>query len=129
MLGSEQKSDLKRPVIIIVEPLADKFGDYEFPSGSLQVNQLAYSGRIKVNGEDIVTGPGARLRMRLQARNVHLVLGGKGEVRVFFEGTPYPTVHVNGSRLYTLADFKKLRSGLLELWFSPGIRAYAFTFG
>jgi hypothetical protein len=32
-------------------------------------------------------------------------------------------------RLYTLARFPKLRAGLLELRFSPGIKAYAFTFG
>jgi len=32
-------------------------------------------------------------------------------------------------RLYTLASFPKEEAGLLELQFSPGIAAYAFTFG
>ena len=32
-------------------------------------------------------------------------------------------------RLYTLARFPKLKRGLLELRFSPGVEGYAFTFG
>jgi hypothetical protein len=36
---------------------------------------------------------------------------------------------VTGDRLYTLLSETKLREGLLELRFSPGVEAYAFTFG
>jgi hypothetical protein len=36
---------------------------------------------------------------------------------------------VKGSRLYTLADMRSQRNGLLELRFTPGVRGYAFTFG
>ena len=38
-------------------------------------------------------------------------------------------VPVRGSRLYTLARVPTLQSRLLELHFSPGVEAYAFTFG
>ena len=37
---------------------------------------------------------------------------------------------VNGlSRLYTLLQYRGLAEGALELRFTPGIAAYAFTFG
>jgi hypothetical protein len=36
---------------------------------------------------------------------------------------------VNGDRLYTLLSSRKLRDGILELAFTPGVQAYAFTFG
>jgi hypothetical protein len=36
---------------------------------------------------------------------------------------------VNGSRLYTLVSQRKIRDGKLDLYFTPGVSAYAFTFG
>ena len=41
-------------------------------------NDVAYGGRWLVEGERIVAGEGARLRLSYHARNVYLVLG-KGE--------------------------------------------------
>jgi thioredoxin family protein len=57
------------------------------------------------------------------------VLGGAGDVRVLVGGTPTRTVHVNGDRLYTLVNGSKQVDTTLELRFSPGVSAYAFTFG
>jgi hypothetical protein len=50
-------------------------------------------------------------------------------VRVLLDGRAVRTVRVTGDRLYTLLSGTKLRKGLLELRFSPGVQAYAFTFG
>jgi hypothetical protein len=36
---------------------------------------------------------------------------------------------VNGARLYTLVSQPRDRNGTLELAFTPGVEAYAFTFG
>ena len=107
----------------------DRFAAYRFPTRSLQPNELSYAGRWRVEPEDIVAGPGARLRLSFLARSVHLVLGGRGSVRVLVDGKPVRTVRVNGSRLYTLFEAPNQRNGLLELRFSPGVRGYAFTFG
>ena len=107
----------------------DRFATYHFPDRKLQLDELSYAGRWRVNGEDILAGPGARLRLRFTARNVHLVLGGRGSVRALVDGRPVRTVRVNGSRLYTLVDMPDQRNGLLELRFTPGVRGYAFTFG
>jgi cytochrome c biogenesis protein CcdA/thiol-disulfide isomerase/thioredoxin len=107
----------------------DRFATYRFPANDLQENELAYAGRWKVEGERIVAGPGAQLRLRFQARSVHLVLGGHGSVAVIVDGKPVRVVPVRGSRLYTLAKLPTDQSKLLELHFSPGVEAYAFTFG
>src|SRR6478735_6363028 len=107
----------------------DKFATYRFPPGNLQQNELAYSGRWRVGAQRIVAGPDAQLRMRFMARSVHLVLGGHGSVAVIVDGKPIGVVPVSGSRLYTLARLPTDQSKLLELHFSPGVEAYAFTFG
>jgi cytochrome c biogenesis protein CcdA/thiol-disulfide isomerase/thioredoxin len=107
----------------------DRFADYEFPQRELARDELAYAGNWRVGPEQIVAGLGARLRLRFSAEKVFLVLGGDGNVRVLLDGKPQRVVHVNGSRLYTLLSLPKLREGLLELRFDPGVRGYAFTFG
>ena len=107
----------------------DRFATYHLPPSDLHPNELAYGGRWKVQGQRIVAGPGAKLRLRFQARSVHLVLGGHGSVAVMVDGTPVGVVPVRGSRLYTLARLPTDQSRLLELHFSPGVEAYAFTFG
>jgi len=102
---------------------------YRFPS-SLGENELAYSGRWRIDSERAVSGKDARLRFTFVAKNVYLVLGGKGNVRVLVDGKPLRTVRVSGlSRLYTLLHGPKSRHGILELRFTPGISGYAFTFG
>jgi cytochrome c biogenesis protein CcdA/thiol-disulfide isomerase/thioredoxin len=107
----------------------DRFATYRFPDRPLQQSELAYAGRWLVTGEEIVAGQGARLRLRFTARKVHLVLGGEGEVEIFLDGKRQGTVRVTTSKLYTLLRLPKLRTGLLELRFAPGVRGYAFTFG
>ena len=71
----------------------------------------------------------ARLRLHFYAAKVFLVLGGKGRVQVLVDGKPQRTVRVTADRLYTLLDGTKTQDALLELRFSPGVEAYAFTFG
>ena len=106
----------------------DRFATYRFPA-SLPLDHLAYGGSWLVRGEGILAGRAARLRLRFHAHDVYLVLGGTGTVRVLVDGRPVRVVRVRGDRLYTLLSGKKLVEGLLELRFSPGIEAYAFTFG
>jgi cytochrome c biogenesis protein CcdA/thiol-disulfide isomerase/thioredoxin len=96
----------------------------------LRRDELAYSGTWRVEASRIVAGPDARLRLRFAARRIHLVLGGRGAVKVLVDGEPLESVRVSGvPRLYTLARFGKLTAGTLELRFARGLQAYAFTFG
>ncbi len=106
----------------------DKPHAYTFPRG-LSENELAYSGIWTVQDERAIAGLSAGLRLQYRARNVYLVLTGKGTVDVVVDGKPERKVGVSDDRLYTLVHRPKLGAHLLELHFRPGIAAYAFTFG
>ena len=106
----------------------DRVATYRFPA-SLTQDSYAYAGKWKVEGERIVAGDNARLRLHFQARTVHLVLTGRGSVAIKVNGKTQPTVRVGGDRLYTLVTQKSAADGLLELSFTQGLAAYAFTFG
>ncbi len=107
----------------------DALALYSFPQ-QLESHELAYAGSWRVTPESIVAGAFARLRLRFVARDVHLVLGGRGDLQVLLDGRLRRTIRVSGEpRLYTLLRLPRLRDGLLELRFAPGVAAYAFTFG
>ena len=111
-----------------VPPAPDSAKTYEAPA-RLDQNVLAFSGVWTVGHERAVAGLGARLLFHVHARNVYLVLGGAGDVRVRLPGVREHTVRVDGDRLYTLVAGSRVRDGLLDLHFTPGLTAYAFTFG
>ena len=61
---------------------------------------------------------------------MNLVLGGSGKLEVLLDGRHRRTLTIGGEpRLYRLLELPELREGLLELRFTPGLTAYAFTFG
>ena len=103
---------------------------YEIPKVVPQ-SSVAYAGRWLVAGERIVAGEWARLRLSYHARDVYLVLGrgdADGSVRVTVDGKPLKTVTVTEDRLYTLAALPGAAADhTLDLSFSPGVEAYAFT--
>jgi hypothetical protein len=101
---------------------------YTFPR-SLPQNALAYGGRWRVESERIVAGRGARLRLHFHADDVYLVLGGHGRVGVQVAGRPAGSVRVDSYRLYTLRSSPRLADAVMQLDFTPGLQAYAFTFG
>jgi cytochrome c biogenesis protein CcdA/thiol-disulfide isomerase/thioredoxin len=102
---------------------------YRPPNRPLGLNELAYGGRLRVEPQRIVTGPGARVFFHFRAKDVHLVLGGLGSVQVLMDGQPRRMLTVGGDRLYTLLSLRKVTEAQLELRFTPGVSAYAFTFG
>jgi cytochrome c biogenesis protein CcdA/thiol-disulfide isomerase/thioredoxin len=102
---------------------------YRFPRRPLRTNEFAYAGQMRVEPERIVAGPDARLRLRFRAQNVFLVLAGRGSVKVLLDGKLRRTVRVSRSDLHTILSLPRPQEGLLELRFTPGVSAYAFTFG
>jgi cytochrome c biogenesis protein CcdA/thiol-disulfide isomerase/thioredoxin len=96
---------------------------------SLGESELAFGGTWTVEDERAVAGRRARLRLRYQARDVFLVLSGEGTVDVLVDGRPDRVVRVDGDRLYTLVERPANAEHLLELRLTPGLAAYAFTFG
>jgi cytochrome c biogenesis protein CcdA/thiol-disulfide isomerase/thioredoxin len=123
-LGWERLARFAGPHVV-----PDREAEYTFPQ-RLPLNELAYAGRWKVERQRIVAGRGARLRLHFLAQDVYLVLGGRGRLQLLVGGKPVRTMPVAGlSRLYTLLQLTGLGEGTLELRFTPGISAYAFTFG
>jgi thiol-disulfide isomerase/thioredoxin len=114
----------------------DEFADYELP-GFVPENWLAFGGSWKIELERAIAGKGARLRLHFRAGKVFLVLTpgqGPGTVQVMLDGERLEPVRVTEPRLYELADASRPEIGeaqfhLLDLAFSPGLAAYAFTFG
>jgi thiol-disulfide isomerase/thioredoxin len=107
---------------------ADVEANYQLPT-TLPRDNFAYGGRWTVESEKIVAGPDARLRLHFHARTVNLVLGGHGVVAVVVNGKMRGAVRVRRDRLYTLVAGKRVADGELDLMFTPGVQAYAFTFG
>jgi thiol-disulfide isomerase/thioredoxin len=96
---------------------------------SIPQDAVSYAGNWRVEGERIMAGRGARLRLNFEASDVYIVLGGRGTVHALINGKPAGTIKVDAQRLYTVRTAKSSIDGLLELRFSPGIQAYSFTFG
>ena len=122
-LGYQRLMGLANPAVA-----PDRDAPYRLPARLAQ-NRLAYGGRWHVEAERAVAGRNARLRLRFRAKEVNLVLGGDGRVRVLLDGRPVRTVVVHGSRLYNLLRLPRLKRGLLELRVDRGVAGYAFTFG
>ena len=101
---------------------------YTFPP-VLEAGELAFGGIWTVEDERAIAGLGAGLRLQYRARDVFLVLTGDGTVEVDVDGKRERTVRVRGDRLYTLVERPRIGGHLVELRFTPGVAAYAFTFG
>ena len=107
----------------------DKDARYTFAS-TLLPNTYSYDGTWRVGSERITAIRGARLRLAFQAKDVYIVLGGKGTVQVLVDGRRTKTLRVDAERLYTVRASDTFAShALLELRFSPGVQGYSFTFG
>ncbi|MEU8717976.1 hypothetical protein [Streptomyces sp. NPDC048663] len=109
--------------------LNDKPRTYRFPS-DIPVNRLSLDGTWTAGYRYFTAGDHARLAFTYRARNVNLVLGGKGTVTVLVDGKTVKSVPVAGTpTLYRLVDENTARTAHLELRVTPGVQAYSFTFG
>jgi cytochrome c biogenesis protein CcdA/thiol-disulfide isomerase/thioredoxin len=124
-LGAE-RLDLSR--YTGTHPVRGRESAYAF-GRSLPQNAISYAGLWNLGPQAALAGPGARLRLNFHARNVYVVLGGRGRVQVLLDGRVSRSLEVREYRLYTALSSSRLRDGVLELRFDPGVRAYSFTFG
>ena len=93
-------------------------------------NAWGLLGTWTLGGEHTRAGKNAVLALHFHAKNVYLVMGGRGHVGVFVNGRKVRTLRVGGiSRLYTVVSSPKLQDAQLRLTFTPGIGVYSFTFG
>ena len=108
--------------------VADHNHRYDMPARLAQ-DEFAYGGVVRVEGDRIVAGGDARIRLRFRAQHVYAVLSGRGRTTVTLDGRPQAPIDVDGSRLYTVLDLPTYRRGVLELGLESGLEAYSFTFG
>jgi cytochrome c biogenesis protein CcdA/thiol-disulfide isomerase/thioredoxin len=109
--------------------LAQGIDSYVLPS-SVQLGTYALGGTWMEDGEKITSNSDSTLLLHFQAEHIYLVLGGYGTLTVTIDGQPIKTVEVAGvPTLYALASFPSLSTGVMTLRFTPGLDAYAFTFG
>jgi cytochrome c biogenesis protein CcdA/thiol-disulfide isomerase/thioredoxin len=99
------------------------------PAVRVPLDSLAYAGGWRVQKNDAIAGKHASLTLHFQAEDVYLVLGGRGKVTVSIDGKPTNAVDVSSYKLYTLRSGSKPTQGRMTLGFTPGVEAYAFTFG
>jgi cytochrome c biogenesis protein CcdA/thiol-disulfide isomerase/thioredoxin len=114
------------------------------PTGSLALNDFAFSGTWKIASQPATAIASAGIDVEFQAKNVYLVLSSAGEsprpVQVMLDGKPISAreagadvhggiVTVRGQRLYTLVSLPRDERHRLSLRFAPGVSGYAFTFG
>jgi cytochrome c biogenesis protein CcdA/thiol-disulfide isomerase/thioredoxin len=97
--------------------------------GDLPASHFTLGGRWKVDDESATAGPGATLRGNVTGKDVYLVLSGPGDVDVRVDGKPEQTVHVTTQKLYHLLSRPEAAAHDLQLTFTPGVSAFAFTFG
>jgi cytochrome c biogenesis protein CcdA/thiol-disulfide isomerase/thioredoxin len=110
-------------------PVPDRTASYKAPK-NLPQNGWAISGRWKLGAEHTTAVRDAQLGLHFHAKDVYLVMGGHGRVRVFADGQSLGSIAVEGiSRLYTVLDARQLLDAQLSLRFTPGISVYSFTFG
>lgn len=126
------------------EAKMDVPGTYMFPE-ALPLHRWALSGSWHIGAESIrAAAPGAALRLHFAARKVFLVLGSTTGsavmARILLNGKPLANMEgvdgrdgmltVDHDKLYTLLDQGMAQEGVLEIQaMTPGLQAYAFTFG
>jgi thiol-disulfide isomerase/thioredoxin len=107
--------------------------DYPPPPADLPVNRFALAGRWSITDERAEALDGASLAARVAAKDVYLVLsppaGRSGHLEVTVDDGRGRTLAVDRQRLYHLASFGRLGIHRVLLRPSPGVAAYAFTFG
>jgi cytochrome c biogenesis protein CcdA/thiol-disulfide isomerase/thioredoxin len=124
-----------------------KTGTHDYgppPSGSLALNDFAYSGTWNIDAQPAEAISEAGVDMEFKAKNVYLVLSSPGErpmqVKVLLDGHPISAADAGGDvhdgvvtvrrqRLYWLVGLKGDQEHRLSLRFEDGVTGYDFTFG
>ena len=108
--------------------------DYQFP-GFLSQHQWSLNGKWEVEPEKIIAKEaGAKLKLNFNAKKVYLVMGSTNnepiEVKITLNNHDLQSITVSQHKLYELISQPSSLNGILELTVqSPGLEAYAFTFG
>jgi thiol-disulfide isomerase/thioredoxin len=126
-LGHDRAAGYKQ---VVTKDAADT---YRMPA-SLSQNQVGLGGTWTVQGQRIVAGPGAELRLAFRARRAYLVAappaGHAATIDVSLDGKAARPIHVGDDDLYQVAnDDGPSHWRVLTLRPTQGAMLYSFTFG
>ena len=111
------------------KPVPDRRAEYISPKDVTQ-NGWALSGRWRLGREHTTAARDSELALHFRAKDVYLVMGGRGRVRGSVDGHELRTIAVKGiNRLYTVLSRSQVLDAQLRLSFTPGVSVYSFTFG
>ncbi|MFD4638283.1 cytochrome c biogenesis protein DipZ [Lentzea sp. NPDC058436] len=102
---------------------------FQFPQNQ-GTDSFALDGAWKLDTQSITpTGDSGRIKLNYRAKEVRMVLSGKGTVTVQ-DGGQTKTVQVDGTpNSYQLVLTPTIQGGSLTATVSPGVQAFSFTFG
>lgn len=107
---------------------------YQYPE-KLQLHEWALKGNWERAAEKITAlKSGATIKLHFYAKKVFLVLGSKNNtlisVNILLNGKLIGTKNIEHATLYELLNLPEIQEGTVEITAqSPGLEAYAFTFG
>jgi cytochrome c biogenesis protein CcdA/thiol-disulfide isomerase/thioredoxin len=96
---------------------------------AVPLNGFSYGGEWTLSGQTATAGLGATLSLHFQAKKVYIVLTGRGTVTATLGARRVRMMHVSTARLYTVLTSSSTHEGVLRFRFTPGVKAYSFTFG
>jgi thiol-disulfide isomerase/thioredoxin len=108
--------------------VAGKAADY-VEATAVPQNFISYGGEWTLAGQTATAGLGATLALHFHAQKVYIVLTGHGKVTATLGSRRLRTLNVNSAQLYTVLTSATTKDGVLRFRFTPGVRAYSFTFG
>ncbi|MFC3897338.1 cytochrome c biogenesis protein DipZ [Lentzea rhizosphaerae] len=102
---------------------------FRFPQNQAD-DSFALDGAWTLTSQHISpTAENARIRLDYRAKQVRMVLSGKGTVTYEHNGQS-KTLQVDGTpNSYQLLTTERIEAGVLTATVSPGVQAYSFTFG
>lgn len=102
---------------------------FQFPENQ-GGDSFALSGQWTLTSQHITPTSGSgRIKLNYRAKEVRMVLSGKGTVTVELNGQT-KTIEVDGTpNSYRLLATQQVQGGSLTATVSPGVEAFSFTFG
>jgi thiol-disulfide isomerase/thioredoxin len=110
------------------KPVVGKAAEY-VEATAVPQNFISYGGEWTLSGQTATAGLGATLALHFHAKKVYIVLTGHGKVTATLGARRIRTLNVKTAQLYTVLTSAMTRDGVLRFRFTPGVKAYSFTFG
>ncbi|MET9634390.1 cytochrome c biogenesis protein DipZ [Lentzea sp. NPDC006480] len=102
---------------------------FQFPENQA-ADSFALAGQWTLTSQNITpTGGSGQIKLNYRAKEVRMVMSGKGTVTVQTNGQT-KTIEVDGTpNSYQLVATQQIQGGSLTATVSPGVQAFSFTFG